>query len=98
MSVSSEVVELAPCSARAFRMRAGETLRVIDPQGGQVADIVMFAAADFREVLSNGRTFDYASTIRLTTGDLIYSNRSRQLAKITADTVGVHDFLLTPCS
>lgn len=98
MSVSSELVEIAPCSARAFRLRAGETIRVIDPKGQQVADIVMFAAADFREVLSNGRTFDYASRIRLTTGDVIYSNRSRPLATITADTVGVHDFLLTPCS
>ena len=95
---SSELIELAPCSAAAVAVRAGETIRVIDPQGQQVADIVMFAAADFREVLSNGRTFDYAATIRLTTGNVIYSNRSRPMAKIVADTVGVHDFLLTPCS
>lgn len=98
MSISSELVEIAPCSAKAFQLRAGDTIRIIDPCGQQVADIVMFAADDFREALSNGRSFDYASTIRLTTGNLIYSNRNRPLAKITADTVGMHDFLLAPCS
>ena len=50
------------------------------------------------EVISSGRTLDYASRIYLTTGDPIYSNRSRVLLRIVEDTVGRHDFLLTPCS
>ncbi len=57
-----------------------------------------FAAQDMREVLSNGRTFDYEETIRLTTGNRIWSNRSRPMLEIVADSVGQHDFLLTPCS
>ena len=92
------MTELAPCTGAAFRIAAGESLCVIDPQGEQVADLVLFAAADPREALSNGRTFDYAATIRLTRGHVLYSNRSRPLATIVRDDVGVHDFLLTPCS
>jgi uncharacterized protein len=50
------------------------------------------------EVISNGRTLDYEETLRLTTGHRIWSNRSRVLLTIEADSVGMHDFLLTPCS
>jgi len=49
-------------------------------------------------VISSGRTLDYASRIYLTTGDPLYSNRSKVMFRIVADTVGRHDFLLTPCS
>ncbi|MGE8140562.1 DUF1989 domain-containing protein [Novosphingobium sp. NPDC080210] len=94
----SGIVEIAPRSGTAFRLRAGELLTVIDPEGEQVSDLVAFAARDMREVLSNGRTFDYEETIRLTQGNRIWSNRSRPMLEIVADSVGQHDFLLTPCS
>ena len=71
---------------------------MIDPNGEQVADLLAFSAADREEVISSGRTLDYASRIYLTTGDPIYSNRSNVLLRIVEDTVGRHDFLLTPCS
>ncbi len=82
----------------AFRLRAGDTLIVVDPEGEQVADLVAFAADDSGEYLSSGRTIDYASTVRLTTGNILYSNRSRPMLTIERDDVGTHDFLLTPCS
>lgn len=79
-------------------MAQGQSLRVVDPQGEQVADLLAFNAHDIDEVISSGRTLDYASRIYLTTGDPLYSNRSRVMLRITEDTVGRHDFLLTPCS
>ncbi len=85
-------------SGVAFVLRRGETLTVIDPIGMQVADLLAFNADDVAEVISSGRTLDYAETIRLTTGHSLYSNRSRPMLEIIADSVGVHDFLLTPCS
>jgi uncharacterized protein YcgI (DUF1989 family) len=94
----SAPVEIPPRSGTAFALRAGQVLTVWDPHGGQVADLLAFAAADVREVVSNGRTFDYEETIRLTTGNRLWSNRSRVLLEIVEDTVGRHDFLLTPCS
>lgn len=92
------MIEIPPRSGTAFRLGAGETLTVIDPRGQQVADLLAFNADDLREVISSGRTLDYAETIRLTTGHKLYSNRSRVMLEIVDDTVGLHDFLLTPCS
>ena len=63
-----------------------------------MADLIAFALADKAEVLSSGRTLDYASKIYLSTGDLLYSNRSSVMLEITEDDVGRHDFLLAPCS
>ena len=89
---------IEPQHGRAFVMSLGDTLRIIDPTGEQVADFVAFARADTNEWLSSGRTFDYNDTIYLTTGHQLYSNRSTALLTITSDTVGRHDFLYTPCS
>ncbi|HEX8446198.1 MAG TPA: urea carboxylase-associated family protein [Sphingomonas sp.] len=91
-------IEIAERAGTAFRLSRGQTLTVIDPRGMQVADLLAFNAEDVDEVLSSGRTLDYAETIRLTTGHILYSNRSQPMLEIVADTVGVHDFLLTPCS
>ena len=89
---------IEPQTGTAFEMNRGDRLRVIDPLGEQVADFIAFARDDPREWLSSGRTLDYNSTIYLTAGHILYSNRSTRMLTITADTVGRHDFLYTPCS
>lgn len=89
---------IPPRSGTAFRMERGQTLTVIDVEGVQVADLVAYNAGDVREAISSGRTIDYAETIRLTTGHVLYSNRSSPMLTIVEDMVGTHDFLLTPCS
>jgi uncharacterized protein YcgI (DUF1989 family) len=89
---------IPPRSGVAFALQAGEILRVIDPEGEQVGDLLAFNKQDVREAISSGRTFDYASRIYLTKGDPLYSNRSNVMLRIVDDTVGRHDFLLTPCS
>ncbi len=89
---------IEPRSGVAFTVRARQSITVIDPMGGQVADLLAFNAHDIGEVISSGRTLDYASKLYLTTGDPLYSNRSNVMLDIVEDTVGRHDFLLTPCS
>ena len=90
--------EIAARSGTAFTLDKGRRLTVIDPCGEQVADLLAFNRHDVDEVISSGRTLDYASRIYLTTGDPLYSNRSNVMLRIVEDTVGRHDFLLTPCS
>lgn len=92
------VARIDPRSGVAFRLRRGQTLRVIDPEGLQVSDLLAYNAADVREAISNGRTFDYEETIALTAGNRLWSNRSNPMLTIVEDTAGRHDFLLTPCS
>jgi uncharacterized protein YcgI (DUF1989 family) len=94
----SDAIEIPERSGVAFPLRTGELLTVIDPRGEQVADLLAYNAADIDEVVSSGRTLDYAETIRLTTGHKLFSNRSNVMLEIVEDSVGVHDFLLTPCS
>jgi uncharacterized protein YcgI (DUF1989 family) len=87
-----------PQSGTAFELRRGQILRVIDPQGEQVSDLMAYAKADPGEWLSSGRSIDYNDTILFTAGHALYSNRSRVMFRILRDTVGRHDFLYTPCS
>lgn len=89
---------IPPRSGVAFPLNAGQHLVVTDVEGVQVADLLAFNREDVREVISSGRTLDYAETIRLTTGHILYSNRSLPMLRIEEDDVGTHDFLLTPCS
>lgn len=90
-------VRIEPRSGAAFVLHKGERLRVIDPMGEQVADLMAYDADDPGNWLSSGRTIDYANRIYLREGDMLYSNRSDAMLKIVEDTSGGHDFLLTPC-
>ena len=89
---------LDPQTGVGFLLGRGEVLRVIDPEGEQVSDLVAFLRGDATEWLSSGRSIDYNNTIYLTTGHVLYSNKSHPMLTILEDRVGKHDFLLTPCS
>ena len=92
------VTRIEPCSAQAVELATGDELLIIDPEGEQVSDLVAFNRDDLAEYLSSGRSIDYASRMFLTTGDTLYSNRSRPMFTLLEDTCGRHDFSLTPCS
>lgn len=89
---------IPPCSGVSFILTKGQRLKVIDIEGEQVSDFICYNLKDKAEYLSSGRTIDYAETIFLTKGHPFYSNRSNVMFEIIEDTVGRHDFLLTPCS
>jgi uncharacterized protein len=82
----------------AFELKKGQLLKVIDPQGEQVSDMVLFNAGDTREKLSSGKTLDFENTILITKGHHLWSNRSQKMMEILEDTNGRNDFLLAPCS
>lgn len=85
-------------TGKAFKLEKGEILRVIDPVGEQVSDMVLFNAQDSREKISAGKTMDFENTILITKGHHLWSNRSRKMMDIVEDTNGRNDFLLAPCS
>lgn len=89
---------IAPRSGTAFLMKQGQYLKVIDPQGQQVADLYCFNQNDRDEYLSSGRTIDYNESINFGEGSVLYSNLSNPMFEIVEDRVSDHDFLLTPCS
>ena len=85
-------------SGVAFILKEGQKLKVTDPRGEQVSDMVLFNQHDPREKISSGKTLDFESSILLTKGNNLWSNRSNKMMKIIEDTNGRNDFLLAPCS
>ena len=86
-------------TGRAFEVRAGELLRVIEVEGPQTVDFNAFALPELGEHFSAGRT-------RFFTGchpkkcDALWSNppHERPLFTIVEDTVGENDLLFPRCS
>ncbi len=89
---------IPPRSGVSLILKKGQRLKVVDIEGEQVSDFICYNLHDRAEYLSSGRTIDYAETIYLTKGHAFYSNRSNIMFDMIEDTVGTHDFLLTPCS
>lgn len=89
---------IAPQTGASFTMKKGEILTVIDPQGEQVSDMVLFNLHDTKERISSGKTLDFEESILITKGNYLWSNRSHKMMEIIEDTNGRNDFLLAPCS
>lgn len=89
---------IAPQTGKAFTLKKGQYLTVIDPLGKQVSDMVLFNYQDKKEKLSSGKTMDFEESILLTKGNFLWSNRSQKMMEIVEDTNGRNDFLLAPCS
>ena len=85
-------------SGAALVVRAGETLRVTDLEGHQVADFICFNENDHAERFSTAKTRLNLFKTRISTGDPLFSNRSGVMFTIGVDTVGVHDLLFASCN
>lgn len=89
---------IQPCSGTALRMRKGQFLKVISPLGEQVSDLLAVSADNHASVFSANKTLDYAETINITTGNILYSCIDEPLMEIVQDKNGQNDCLLAPCS
>lgn len=88
---------ISPQTGTDFTIKKGQYLKILCPEGEQVADLVAYQLGDISEFISNGKTLDYEESIYLSTGNKIYSNKSAVMLEIVEDTCGKHDFLLAPC-
>lgn len=89
---------LAPRACVARELRAGQSLRITDLEGQQVADIIAFTLPDLEDRLWPSTTIRLNGTIYLTSGHVLYSELSRPLLTITGDTCGRHDMLAGSCN
>ena len=97
---SRPAVTIPPADARSFPVTAGETFRVVDVEGQQVADFVALSLADPNEGSSPSQTILFNHPrVRLQVGDFFYSSECRPMFEIVADDAhGVHDFLYAACN
>ena len=79
-------------------MRAGSTLEIIDLEGNQAVDCLLYNAHDTGERYSAPDTLVGNGNIFLTTGSELRSNAGRALMTIVADDVGRHDTVGGACS
>lgn len=79
-------------------IKKGQTLRILDIEGNQAADTLFYNASDPVERYSAVDTIRGQSSVYLTTGSVLLSNRGRPMLTITADTCGRHDTLGGACA
>jgi urea carboxylase-associated protein 1 len=77
---------------------AGGRLRIVDLQGNQAVDTLLYDAADVANRYSAFDTMRAQGAVFLTTGSRLLSTRLDELAVITDDTCGRHDTVGGACS
>ena len=94
--VLDEVVAArAPWSAV---VRKGQTLRIVDLEGNQAVDFLMYALEDDAERYSAQDTIAAQRNIFLKAGARLLSNEGRAMATIAATSVAYHDTIGGACS
>ena len=91
--------EVVPARAPwSHRVHAGETLRIVDLEGNQAVDFLIYAAGDDAERYSAQDTVAAQGNIFLRTGSVLLSNEGRPMMTITASDVAYHDTIGGACS
>jgi uncharacterized protein YcgI (DUF1989 family) len=93
-----ERIHIPAREGRAVRIDAGRSVRVIDPEGGQVADTWAFVADDPGEFHSAQHTRAYLSRLFPQAGENFVTNTRRPILLLEEDaTPGIHDMLVAAC-
>jgi len=95
-TISDEVL-----AARAYwhkRLAKGSVLRIVDLEGCQAVDTLIYDAARTEIRYNAANTIKLAKNIYLTKGCVLYDDLAQPLMTIIADTVGRHDTLAGNCS
>ncbi len=94
-----ETIFIPSMSARAFTVRTGQVVRVIDVAGHQPGDLVIFKTDNRAVKLSQARSRVENGKITVTQGDQLWTNSfpPEVMVTIIRDTHGSHDLLYTPC-
>ena len=92
------MIEVPAREGRGVRVAAGQSFRVIDVDGGQVADTFAFRADDISEYHSAEHTRAYVSRLFPRVGEHFVTNHRRRILRLEEDlTPGIHDMLCAAC-
>ena len=99
--LSGTVVHDAIVPARApwlHHIAAGQTLRIVDLEGNQAVDFLLYATADDAERYSAQDTVAAQGNLFLREGTVLRSNEGRPMMTIVATSVDYHDTIGGACS
>lgn len=91
-----ERIHVPAREGRAFTVRAGQTIRVIDIAGQQVCDFWAFRPDNIREYVSASHTRIVCARVHLNRGDVLVSNLRTPLLTLLDGADG-HDLLAACC-
>jgi urea carboxylase-associated protein 1 len=100
-SVPGRVIGDEVLPARAYwhkRMRKGTVLRIVDLEGCQAVDTLIYDAGDTAIRYNAANTMKLAKCIYLSKGCVLYDDLARPMMTIIDDTCGHHDTLAGNCS
>ena len=92
------MAKIAGGCGKAFEVKKGLHVKIINTHGSQVVDTWAFNINDMSEFLSTQHNRSCLEKLTPTVGDYIFSNKRRPIFKLIEDTSpGVHDMLLSAC-
>lgn len=91
--------EIVPARAPwLHHIAAGQTLRIVDLEGNQAVDFLLYSAADDAERYSAQDTVAAQGNLFLREGTVLRSNEGRPMMTIAASAVAYHDTIGGACS
>jgi uncharacterized protein len=99
--VPGQIIYEETLPARAYwheRLNKGSTLRIVDLEGRQAVDTLIYDAADTAIRYNAANTMKLAKNVYLSKGCVLYDDLAQPLMTLTEDTVGRHDTLAGNCS
>lgn len=98
MSGVQRFVDVPAREGRAVEVARGQSFRVVDVEGGQIADVFAFVADDVTEYHSAEHTRVHVSRIFPRPGEQFVTNRRRPILTFEHDgSPGIHDMLCAAC-
>ena len=92
-------IEIPAEAAVSVELKARQTCRIVNTEGGQVVDTWAFCVDDADEYLSMEHSRSANYTLLFKPGERLFSNRFRPLLRLLDDTSpGYHDTLHAACS
>jgi uncharacterized protein YcgI (DUF1989 family) len=92
-------IEILAESAASVQLKAGQTCRIVNTEGGQVVDTWAFSINDWDEYLSMEHSRSAIYKLLFEPGDELVSNHFKPMLRIMDDTSpGMHDTLHAACS
>jgi uncharacterized protein len=91
--------EIVPARAPwMHRVDAGQTLRIVDLEGNQAVDFLLYSASDDSERYSSQDTVSAQGNLFLREGTVLRSNEGRAMMTIVGTSVDYHDTIGGACS
>ena len=92
-----KVIRVPAGEARAFEAKAGQYVTVVNLEGRQVGDFMVFNPENLNERLSTNATIVHIGKLFPGVGDEILSDLRNPMLEVVRDDCGRHDLLIAAC-